>query len=135
MTGWIIFASSLGWILCGFLGVLIEIGFWKRFYYESSFVGWNTTNNFLATLIFIIGPIGLLSVIILSLSEYRKIHMAIYIPNEIRAPTKELQLLNMVTQMIAEGDFSRVEIINAEINELMKKKAKKAKELRKRVFI
>ena len=137
MIGGIVGFALLGWIAFGYLGVLVTIGYWKRFYYEHPYVGWETAgiNTLLTALIFITGPIGFLIAIIESLSDYGKIHVAIHIPNEIRAPTKESQLLDMATQMIAEGDFSRVEDINVEIDELRGEKAKKAEELKKRVFI
>jgi len=137
VIGGIVGFVLLGWIAFGYLGVLVTIGYWKRFYYEHPYVGWEMAggDTWLTALTFITGPIGFLIAIIASLSDYGKIHLAIYIPNEIRAPTKELQLLSMVTQMITEGDFSRVGDIHAEIDELKEKKAKKAEKLKKRVFI
>ena len=135
MTKWIVLAV-IGWIICGFVAAFIERGFWKRFYYEHTYVGWDRGNTSLMALFFILGPIGIITASISSLLCCGKIHMATHIPDEIREPTKELQLLHTAIQMQTEGsDPDRVHKLYAEIDRIEKEKSQKANELRKRVFI
>ena len=131
-TGWFVLAV-LGWIVCGFVGTFIEKGFWKRFYYEHTYVGWDSGNTALMAFIFLLGPFGVVSASISSLSDYGKIHIAISIPDEIREPTKEWQLRREATKMEIQGlDANK---IYAQIREIKQTKAQKAKESANKIFI
>ncbi len=135
MTKWIVLAV-IGWIICGFVAALIERGFWKRFYYEHTYVGWDRGNTSLMALFFILGPIGIITASISSLEGCGKIHIATHIPDEIRKPTRESQLLREAREMQREkSDPDRVHKLCAEIDRIEKEKSQKANELRKCVFI
>ena len=120
------------WLEIGFLGALMYRGYWKRFYYEHAYVGWGWEDTSLELFIFLTGPIGLLVVITMSLVEYKKIHLAFTIPEEIRHPTEEKNLLDRIKESL---DIETSTTLLTEINWLENRKRKVARQLAKRVFI
>ena len=132
MTGWLMVTLIVLWVATGFLAVLIDRGSWKRFYYEHAYVGWSTGDYFLELFIFLTGLSGLLTILIYTLTEYGKIHLAFTIPKEIRHPTRESKLLGCVQEFI---DITTKAALLTEIDRLASQKKRIANQLAKRVWI
>ncbi|MFA6437256.1 MAG: hypothetical protein WC242_03765 [Candidatus Paceibacterota bacterium] len=91
-TATVIAITLAGWFVLGFFGYGINKGYWRKYYSSDNLTcDYYWTDECLTLLVFVAGLVGLISSIVVSLAEYKRVYFCLRMPKELLARNRQVR--------------------------------------------